>query len=174
MSTVSPLPVAANIKQSLVDVSPSTLMRLKLLLAKSTVNCLSNGSLILALHATKANMVAISGLIMPAPFAIPVITTSPLDSATHRLLSFGPVSVVKIAFAAASQPSESKVFPALVTARVNAGTFKRSPITPVEKGCTCCASIHNDSATDSHTARASCLPGSPVAAFALPLLITHA
>ena len=140
ISAVSLTPVAASIKQSLVDVSPSTLMRLKLRSASFLVRTGIRWGATFALQATNASMVAISGFIMPEPLAIPVMTTSPVDRVTRRLTSLATVSVVMMAVAAASQPSGFSSTVDFCAACCNSGTFKRSPITPVEKGCTWVAS----------------------------------
>ena len=51
------------------------------------------------------SIVAMSGWIMPAPFAMPVTVTGTPSTVTRRDAPFGTVSVVMIAFAAANQPS---------------------------------------------------------------------
>ncbi len=52
---------------------------------------------------TKASMVAMSGAIMPAPLAMPLIVTLALPSFTVAVATFGKVSVVMIALAASIQ-----------------------------------------------------------------------
>ena len=55
---------------------------------------------------TKDSMVAMSGAIMPAPLAMPLIVTVVLPSLTVAVATLGKVSVVMIAFAAASSRRE--------------------------------------------------------------------
>ena len=60
---------------TLVDVSPSTVTRLKVFSTLRCTNALTMGPETLASVAIYASMVAIFGLIMPEPLAIPVIVT---------------------------------------------------------------------------------------------------
>src|SRR6476469_7844732 len=70
-------PVAITTKESLVDVSPSTVMQLKeasaaALTARSSALALTGASV-----ATNPSMVAMFGRIIPAPFAMPVTVKVP-------------------------------------------------------------------------------------------------
>src|SRR6056300_591257 len=90
-------------KESLVDVSPSTVIRLKVL---STTSCIRQFNIFLLMFASKKmnpNMVAIFGLIIPEPFAIPVHDISCLLKKNFWLIALGIVSVVIIASAASIQ-----------------------------------------------------------------------
>ena len=69
------LRVAITMKESLVDVSPSMVIRLKDELAKSVAKAGSRLGAMLASVAKKPNMVAMLGRIMPAPLLMPVIVT---------------------------------------------------------------------------------------------------
>src|SRR5262249_24599441 len=63
---------------------------------------LQGGAAIGASVKTKASMVAISGAIMPAPLAKPLMTIFVAPSRVRAVASFGNVSVVMIALAASS------------------------------------------------------------------------
>jgi hypothetical protein len=90
-------------KESLVEVSPSTVTQLN---DRSTTRlsmpCRSFFGTEASV-ATKPSMVAMFGLIMPAPFAMPVTVTSPVEILILVENAFGTVSVVMIASAADSQ-----------------------------------------------------------------------
>ena len=90
-------------KESLVEVSPSTVMRLKERAAASASMRCSAAWLTAASVATKPSMVAMSGWIMPAPLAMPVTVTVLPPRLSRREHALGTVSVVMIA-AAAPQP----------------------------------------------------------------------
>ena len=65
-------PVAISMHASLVDVSPSTVMQLKLSATARASIWSSTDAGILASVATNASIVAMSGRIMPAPLAMPL------------------------------------------------------------------------------------------------------
>ena len=67
--------VAISTNESLVEVSPSMVMRLKLASAASVTRACSKPGAITASVATKPSIVAILGRIMPAPLATPVRVT---------------------------------------------------------------------------------------------------
>ncbi len=90
---------------SLVLVSPSMLMRLKLPLAAVAKAVWSKGWAMLRSVATTLNMVAMLGWIIPAPLATPVRVTVASPSVRVREANLGFVSVVMMAVAASSQPS---------------------------------------------------------------------
>jgi hypothetical protein len=71
----SPAPVAISTNESLVEVSPSMVMRLNEASAASRTRGCSRSGEMLASVATKPSMVAMFGLIMPAPLEMPVIVT---------------------------------------------------------------------------------------------------
>ena len=82
-------PVAKSRSVSLVEVSLSTVTALKLpstLAESSAWRALAE---IGASVATKESMVAMSGAIMPAPLAMPLIVTSASPSLTRTVASFG-------------------------------------------------------------------------------------
>ena len=83
---------------------------------------------------TKDSIVAISGAIMPAPLAMPLIVTRTPSISAVRVASFGKVSVVMMARAAAAQaagpPSARAAHSASTPSNRSAGSG--SPITPVE------------------------------------------
>ena len=105
MCAATPWPVAARISESLVEVSPSTVTQLKERWAtrssrRCRLFCPTRASV-----AMNASIVAMSGRIMPAPFAMPVTTAGPAESRSLRENAFGTVSVVMMASAAESQSS---------------------------------------------------------------------
>ena len=95
-------PVAKASRVSEVEVSPSIVTALKLSATPSASRRCSAGAAIGASVNTKASMVAMSGAIMPAPLAIPQMVTVALPSFAVAVAPLGNVSVVMIAFAAAS------------------------------------------------------------------------
>ncbi len=87
--------------------------------------------------AMKASMVAMSGQIMPAPLAIPVMVISrPSLSCSRSLQPLATVSVVMMARAASSHASLRNCPAARGMALHMRSTGNGSPITPVEKGST--------------------------------------
>ena len=86
-----------------VEVSLSTVTQLKLLSVPFFSNVCSTGAAMGASVKTKESIVAMSGAIMPAPLAIPLIVTSTPPMVAVRVATFGKVSVVMIALAASSQ-----------------------------------------------------------------------
>ena len=81
---------------------------------------------------TNASMVAISGAIIPAPLAMPLMVTFALPSFTVAVATFGKVSVVMIALAAAIQPSGAAFCASVPSTPLNLLASSGSPITPVE------------------------------------------
>ena len=87
-------------KVSDVDVSPSMVTALKVSATLSkTIFCRAAAATGASVK-TNDNMVAMSGAIMPAPFAMPLIVTLALPSFAVAVATFGKVSVVMMAFAA--------------------------------------------------------------------------
>ena len=143
----APWPVLSSKKVSLVDVSPSTVMRLKLASAtRRTQVCNSSGA-ILASVAIMPSMVAMLGRIMPAPLEMPVITTSPPGSFTRRDTALGSVSVVMMASAASAQCAGARSATASGTPAVMRSTGRCSRITPVDIGSTVSAGTPSAAAT---------------------------
>ena len=154
-------------------------MRLKLLSMAFLNKVSSRPWGTLASVAIKASMVAMSGRIIPAPFDIPVSVTVLPSTSICRETSFGRVSVVRMAFAARGQPSVARALIASGNAALIVSAGRSSPITPVENGMTRLASTSIGpirpaiSASASQVARAAAMPGSPVPAFALPVLMSQ-
>ncbi|MNC91186.1 hypothetical protein D3C83_73940 [compost metagenome] len=69
--------------------SPSTVIALKLDATERDRSDCSTGAAIAASVATKASIVAMSGAIMPAPLAMPLIVTVAAPIATRREAPFG-------------------------------------------------------------------------------------
>ena len=92
-------------------------------------------------------MVAMFGLIMPAPFDIPEIVIFLPSTATVREAALATVSVVMMACAAACQlPSRRSARAAGRPASMRS-TGNGSRMTPVEKGRTCSADTPSRAAT---------------------------
>ena len=123
---------------------------------------------------TNDSMVAMSGMIMPAPLAMPLIVTFALPSLTVAVATFGKVSVVMIAFAAPIQSPGAAASARSASTPSNLVASSGSPITPVE--------ARNTSLTLQPTALAAieavnavdCRPVLPVKALALPEFTTSA
>jgi len=155
---------------SLVLVSPSTVMALKLTaFAAASSSCNSAGSMVASVP-RKASMVAMFGQIMPEPLAMPAILAVPPESFTSTPNAFGKVSVVMIASAASHHCVEPEVAFSEGMAPAIFSTGSCWPITPVEATSTSPALRSKACAVDSAISRAFCIPAAPVAALALPLL----
>ena len=126
------LPVANNKTVSDVDVSPSTVMQLKLeaTLAESRPCKILAG--MAASVKRNTSIVAMSGAIMPEPLAMPLMVTVFPAYVTEAVATLANVSVVMMARAASSQ--QSAVAPANRpgSAFTMGAGFSGSPITPVE------------------------------------------
>ncbi len=77
-------------------------------------------------------MVAMSGAIMPAPFAMPEMRTRTPPISASAVATFGKVSVVMMARAASSQFSPVACFTSASSTPSNLPASSGSPITPVE------------------------------------------
>src|SRR5882672_10603443 len=163
-------PVAIRMKESLVEVSPSTLMRLKESSAASVTSLSRARCESAASVATKPSMVAMSGRIMPAPLAMPVTVAPP----ARRDLALGTVSVVMIPSAARAQLSSRRSAMQAGRPATMRATGRGSMITPVENGSTSRGSQPSRRATASQLSLASARPARPVPALALPVLTTSA
>ncbi len=119
-------------------------------------------------------MVAMSGAIMPAPLAMPLMVTLALPSLTVAVATFGKVSVVMIAVAASIQPSGVAASASVASTPSNLVASSGSPITPVEARKT--SPVAQPTAFDAICAvnAVDCLPVLPVKALALPELTTSA
>ena len=128
------------------------------------------GAAIAASVTTKASMVAMSGAIMPEPFAMPaMVTAAPSISAVAKA-PLGKVSVVMIARAAASMPSARRASVRSGTLAVMRSTGRRSPMTPVEATSTSSGAHRSAAATASASARTAASPSAPRKTLALPAL----
>ena len=83
------LPVAKKSNVSLVEVSLSTVTALKVLAVPRDNRSWSTGAAIGASVAMKQSIVAMSGAIMPAPLAMPLMVTSASPSFTVWVATFG-------------------------------------------------------------------------------------
>ena len=125
-------PVANSKQVSLVEVSPSMVMQLKVVATCSLSSSCSTPGAMAASVNMKHSIVAISGAIMPAPLQKPLIVTSTSPIFAVRVASFGYVSVVKIARAAASNMSGLAALARPSSSCENLEASNGSPITPVE------------------------------------------
>ena len=120
------------------------------------------------------NNVAIRGIIMPEPFAIPQNVTSLPSILAFFMSILGTVSVVMMDSAKSLRPVCDRAF-------INRGIFafilsmgSGAPMIPVEHGMTKVSDMPNASAAHLHISLACFIPISPVHALALPLLTTTA
>jgi len=97
-----------------------------------------------------------------------------LDSLTWREVAFGNVPVVMIACAASYQLASLRFASAAGKPALRRSTGNGSRITPVENGSTCSGAMSARRASSTQVSRAATRPGSPVPAFAFPVLITRA
>ena len=154
--------------------SPSIVTALKVSATASLSSACKAGAAIGASVKTKVSMVAMSGAIMPAPLAMPLIVTVALPRRAVAVATFGKVSVVMMALAASSQPPACALAtrPSITPPNWLAGSG--SPITPVEARNTSPglqpAALAASSAVNLQASR----PVLPVKALALPELTTSA
>ena len=167
-------PVANASSVSEVEVSPSMVTALKVSVTPSLRSDCSARAPIGASVKTNDSIVAMSGAIMPAPLAMPLMVTVALPILALAVATLGNVSVVMMARAASSQaaPRAAATIPSITPS--NALALSGSPITPVE--------ARKISAGAQPIARAAILavnrqasrPVLPVKALALPELTTSA
>src|SRR5450830_1700995 len=119
-------------------------------------------------------MVAMFGLIMPAPLLMPVKVTVGPAMLTVRAPAFGCVSMVMMASAAENQLSVVSADTACGKPATRRGTGSGSRITPVENGKICCGVQPSSSASAAQLSCAAARPDSPVPALALPVLTSSA
>src|ERR1700692_3766278 len=79
---------------------------------------------------TNDSMVAMSGMIMPAPLAMPLMVTLALPSFTVAVATFGKVSVVMMALAAFIQSPGAACSASVASTPSNLVASSGSPITP--------------------------------------------
>ncbi len=148
--------VATTTKESLVEVSPSTVTRLNEASAKSWAKSAMRAGAMQASVAKKPSMVAMLGRIMPAPLLMPVTVTVWPPSTTRLEKALGTVSVVMMAWAALAQLSSSAASSACGRPAAMRSLGKGSMITPVENGKTCSgASFQQAGQCDAGGARAN-------------------
>ena len=123
---------------------------------------------------TKDSMVAMSGMIMPAPLAMPLMVTLALPSLTVAVATFGKVSVVMIALAASIQSSGVAASASVASTPSNLVASSGSPITPVEARNTSPVVQPTAFAAICAVSAVDCLPVLPVKALALPEFTTSA
>jgi hypothetical protein len=157
----------------LVEVSPSTVIRLNEPPTASIKQDCNKSLSSPASVTTNASMVAISGRIIPAPLATPVTVTVCPSTSSCREAPLGTVSVVMIPYAASTQPSSDKRAQAPGKPALILSTGSDSPITPVENGNTASGEHPALAASRVQHSRASRRPCSPVPALALPVFTSR-
>ncbi len=126
------MPLASTTHMSLVEVSPSTVTRLKVRGTISWRASWSSSWVMAQSVVTKQSMVPMLGWIMPEPLAMaPMVTVLP-PMVQVTAISFFTVSVVMMAWAASSEPSSDSAAAAAGSPRSMAAMFSSWPITPVE------------------------------------------
>ncbi len=147
---------------------------LKVSVTPSCSSVCSAGAAIGASVKTNDSMVAMSGAIMPAPLAMPLMVTVALPIRAFAVATLGKVSVVMIALAASSQPSSRASATSRSMTPSNASALSGSPITPVEARKTSSA-LQPTALAASWAVKAQAVrPVLPVKALALPELTTSA
>ncbi len=165
-------PVAKSISVSEVDVSLSTVMALNEVSTERDSSACRASRATGASVKTKLSMVAMSGAIMPAPLAMPLIVTATPPISACAVASFGNVSVVMMARAASAIPSSRASATSRSSTPSNRVASSGSPMTPVEArkislagaplACPAILAVSSVEAT----------PVRPVKALALPELTT--
>src|SRR6185437_11178206 len=103
LAAAAPVANASNVSE--VEVSPSMVTALNVSSTPLLSSDCSAAGAIGASVKTKDSIVAMSGMIMPAPLAMPLMVTVVLPSFALAVATFGNVSVVMIARAAPIQSS---------------------------------------------------------------------
>jgi len=155
-------------------VSPSIVTALKLSATPSESSFCKTRDETGASVKTNDSMVAMSGAIMPAPLAMPLMVTVPLPMLAVAVATLGKVSVVMIALAASFQnfPVAAVTSPSITPS--NALALSGSPITPVEARNTSFGLQPIARAAISAVNLQASRPVFPVKALALPELTTSA
>ena len=166
-------PLASTITASLVDMSPSTVMVLKVSSTASVSAACSTAGATVASVAMKHNIVAICGWIIPEPLAMAANFTARPPTLISRKATLVVRSVVRIA-SAAVMISSPRAATSAGTAAAIRSTGMRMPMAPVDAVSTVSASTPSPAATAAATARSSTAPSGPVIALALPLFATIA
>ena len=167
-------PVANISSVSEVEVSPSMVTALNESATPAFNSACNAGAEIGASVKMKDSIVAMSGAIMPAPLAMPLMVTVALPSFTLAVATFGNVSVVMIALAASSQPSGATSAASLSSTPLNLLASSGSPITPVEARKISFGLQPTAFAAMSPVSLVEVFPVLPVKALALPELTTSA
>ena len=123
---------------------------------------------------TNASMVAMSGAIMPAPLAMPLMVTFAFPSFTVAVATFGKVSVVMIALAAPIHSPGTACPASVPSTPSNFVASSGSPITPVEARNTSLGLHATALAAIEAVSVVACRPVLPVKALALPEFTTSA
>src|SRR3981081_855125 len=168
------VPVANASSVSDVEVSPSMVTALKVSSTPLFNSDCNAPAVIGASVNTNASMVAMSGAIMPAPFAMALIVTLALPSFTVAVATFGKVSVVMMALAAPIQSPGAAVSARVPSTPLNLVASSGSPITPVEARNTSLGLQPSALAAIEAVRAAARRPGLPVKALALPEFTTSA
>ena len=125
------MPLASTTHMSLVEVSPSTVTRLKVRATTSWRASLSISWVMAQSVVTKASMVPMLGWIMPEPLAMAPRRTSLPPMVRETAISFFTVSVVMMAWAAVSEPSADRAAAAWGSPAWMAEMLMVWPMTPV-------------------------------------------
>ena len=162
------MPLASTQHMSLVEVSPSTLMRLKLVCTSAESAFCSICGEMAASVVTNTSMVAMLGWIMPEPLAMPprCAVLPPRENSTAADLTF--VSVVSMA-SAAGRPSVERPETSASMPAAMGEMSSLWPMTPVEATTTSLAGMPSASAARAHIFCATSSP-SALQVLALPLL----
>src|SRR6478752_6430543 len=168
------VPVAKASRVSDVEVSPSMVTALNVSSTLSLSSACSAPDAIGASVNTNASMVAMSGAIIPAPLAMPLIVTFALPSFTVAVATFGKVSVVMMAFAAAIHSPGAACSASEPSTPLNLVASNGSPITPVEARNTSPALQPTALAAIDAVSAVAWRPVLPVNALALPEFTTSA
>src|SRR6202171_142235 len=123
---------------------------------------------------TNDSMVAMSGMIMPAPLAMPLMVTLALPSLMVLVATFGEVSVVMMALAEFVQSPGDALSESVANTPSNLVASSGSPITPVEARNTSLALQPTALAAIEAVSAVDCRPVLPVKALALPEFTTSA
>ena len=147
---------------------------LKVSVTPSLSSACSAGAAIAASVKTKESMVAMSGAIMPAPLAMPLMVTVALPMRAVAVATLGNVSVVMIACAAARKSPGLRALARPAMTGANLAASSGSPITPVEARKTSAGLQPAALAAISAVSLVAARPLLPVKALALPELTTSA
>ena len=162
-------PLARMAKVSLVEVSPSTEIMLKVFSVTWWMALSSMAGLMAQSVVTKQSMVAMLGWIMPLPLEMPPTFTVLPPISTSAAASLGRVSVVMMAVAAAWEPWALKDFTSSGMPAWMGSMGSTWPMTPVEATTTSWGSMPRAWAAKSHMAWAFSTP-SALQVLALPEL----